>query len=218
VVQAGECHRAGDRDEAERIVREGLREQPDCADAVLLLARLLLEQERGTDALQAIEQYASYTRTPADRAAAEFSVHSETLEAEFVASGRVAGGIIDGERVGDDDVFGSAVSAGELDHAFSAAESDTSAMLDADAVAQHAIRQVDGVDLEDFRLAESSFATRTMAGLLEQQGDAEGALEIREAVESTASSAGARPDRWAATIRELERWLGNLNSLGGGLQ
>lgn len=51
-----------------------------------------------------------------------------------------------------------------------------------------------------------AFATETMAGLLERQGDREGALRIRASLEAAVEDAsGPR----AHVIEELERWLSN---------
>ena len=61
---------------------------------------------------------------------------------------------------------------------------------------------------------ESVFATRTMAELLERQGDRAGAARIRSRLErSRAPSAGGPSnDRRGRVVRELERWLANLRT------
>jgi hypothetical protein len=118
--------------------------------------------------------------------------------------------------------FSEGVSDLELDHAFEAAEPQTDQMLDADSVAQVAMRQADEA-LDGDRAPDelgSTFATRTMADLLERQGDAEGAARIRAGLADAAAAApvehpmsegtpGGRPSR-RQVIARLERWLGNL--------
>jgi hypothetical protein len=101
----------------------------------------------------------------------------------------------------------------EFDSAFEHAEPETDRMLDANQVAQVAIRQADrALDAEDLSpdRVGASFATATMAELLEQQGDGAGASRIRESlVESSAEPGPARPGR-RDVIQTLERWLENL--------
>jgi hypothetical protein len=115
---------------------------------------------------------------------------------------------------------------GELDAAFADAEAERDHMLDADSVAQAAIAQADRelVDVEeaaDVPLAHEvgeRFATATMAALLEEQGDATAASQIRAALvpelataESVAMHDGQPPRASReAVIRTLETWLDNL--------
>jgi len=109
----------------------------------------------------------------------------------------------------------------ELDDAFARAEPETDQMLDADGVAQAAIAEADRAlagEAEQPLAHEvgEQFATATMAGLLEQQGDAGGASQIRASLdagvaplsteEPTASPRSGR-DR---VIHTLEQWLENL--------
>jgi hypothetical protein len=56
------------------------------------------------------------------------------------------------------------------------------------------------------------FATRTMAELLERQGDREGAARIRSRIERsrTLPAAPSAADRRRQLLNELERWLVNL--------
>jgi len=100
----------------------------------------------------------------------------------------------------------------ELDCAFERAEPVADEVIDADRVAQQAIREV---DRELARRPTPPFATRTMAELLEQQGDAEGARRIRDSLaardprrEARAAGRG-RADRSQA-LSTLERWLTNV--------
>jgi hypothetical protein len=118
--------------------------------------------------------------------------------------------------------FSEGVSEQELDHAFEAAQPQTDQMLDADRVAQVSMRQADealGAELAPDEVG-TAFATRTMADLLERQGDAEGAARIRASLGDVPATAppdhpvpevapGARPSR-KQVIATLERWLENL--------
>ena len=121
--------------------------------------------------------------------------------------------------------FSEGVSDQELDHAFEEASPETDQMLDADRVAQVAMRQADEALGEDLAPGEvgTAFATRTMADLLESQGDPEGAARIRASLEDAAEApplerplsegrSGGRLSRHQV-IAMLERWLDNL--LGG---
>jgi hypothetical protein len=115
--------------------------------------------------------------------------------------------------------FSEGVSDQELDHALEVAEPQTDQMLDADRVAQVAMRQADEALGEDRAPDEvgPTFATRTMADLLERQGDAEGAARIRAGLAAAApvdhpvseGTPGGRPSR-RQVIARLERWLENL--------
>ena len=103
----------------------------------------------------------------------------------------------------------------ELDRAFEAARPDPEQVVDADSIAQQAIRDADRA-LEQERALEldPSFETRTMADLLDQQGDARGATRIRDRLE-TAASVGPAPAQTGRLSRQqivsqLERWLDNL--------
>ena len=105
-----------------------------------------------------------------------------------------------------------AVSDLELDHAFERAEPVADEVIDADRVAQQAIREVDR-ELSG-RPPAPPFATRTMADLLERQGDREGARRIRDALAAReprheTTAAGRRADR-TQTLTTLERWLANV--------
>lgn len=118
--------------------------------------------------------------------------------------------------------FSEGVSDQELDRAFETAEPETDQMLDADRVAQVAMRQADealGQDLAPDEVG-TAFATRTMADLLERQGDMQGAARIRASLRDAAEAPpvehpvseggpGGRPSR-QQVIARLERWLGNL--------
>jgi hypothetical protein len=193
---------------SDRPAGESNPHQPtSAANDVLRIARELLEQGRSDEALAAIEQYA-----------ADSSVEP-TLPDE------------------SEPIFDGAVTDQELELAFESAESDPEQMLDVDEIAERAIRQADtelpAPDVEpaaqeDFVELGASYATRTVAKLLERQGDAPAASRIRAIVNSseddTATAEGSVPDstvslkppvrdRRTATIMELERWLVNLRGV-----
>jgi len=109
----------------------------------------------------------------------------------------------------------------EIELAFEEAATDADAMVDATRVAQQAMRSGDLLEPEGtFTPAlHPEFATETMADLLENQGDAAGAEQIRESLEQAAAPAplaprpaqrfapGARRER---IVRTLEGWLHNI--------
>lgn len=127
----------------------------------------------------------------------------------------------------------------ELEAAFQSAEPETEHMLDADRVAEVALRQAgadephvegEGEGAEDRRdgaaglVAEvedlpPSFATVTMAELLEDQGDTEGASRIRASLARPGRGAAVqdlprRPSRkWV--VDTLEYWLENMRGARG---
>lgn len=103
----------------------------------------------------------------------------------------------------------------ELDSAFEVAEPDLEQVMDADRVAQEAMREADRALAEERALEPGpAFETRTMADLLEQQGDSGGATRIRARIENAASDgtapAPAGPPKRRGVVSELERWLDNL--------
>jgi len=113
----------------------------------------------------------------------------------------------------------------DLERAFGDARAETEAMIDADGIALEAIRRARLDAPEDVALPDpgSPFHTRTLADLLERQGDVDGARAIRAALaersgagaaERTAQAPerapGLLPAARADTIRTLERWLVRL--------
>jgi hypothetical protein len=81
----------------------------------------------------------------------------------------------------------------ELERAFERARPVAEEVVDADRVAQQAIREADR-ELAGRRPA-ATFATRTMAELLERQGDAAGARRIRAALAAQVTPGEARAAR-----------------------
>lgn len=121
-----------------------------------------------------------------------------------------------------------AISEMELEEAFEAARPDVSEMRDADQVAQEALlasgahepesgaasaEALDDAEPDTGAELPPSFATATMAELLESQGDLEGASRIRAGLAGarpgSAPAPSARPSR-QAVVSTLERWLDNL--------
>jgi hypothetical protein len=102
----------------------------------------------------------------------------------------------------------------ELESAFDEAEAQPGEMVDANSVAEVALRLVEegtpeGVDLAS---QDSPFATETVAGLLESQGHAERAREVRSRVRERRSPRehALTPAQRAQTLATLSRWLTNL--------
>ena len=105
----------------------------------------------------------------------------------------------------------------ELADAFEHAEPEAEHLLDADRVAQQALREAElgpADEISPPQAADSLFATRTMAELLERQGDRAGAERIRDRLERARgdSQGASASDRRGRLVRELERWLANLRT------
>ena len=182
-----EIHRrTGQVREAERLARDGLRQQPDSVSGRVALGLALLDQGRTDEARREFEHVVdglSAAAGPARPAAQSMPPQASVLG---------------GDALRDE----------ELDEAFARAEADPDQMLDATTVARRALREADLDEPEALSSnPDSPFATSTMATLLEQQGDREGAEAIRAALSPNARSAtGGRARR----ISTLERWLENL--------
>jgi len=103
----------------------------------------------------------------------------------------------------------------ELEAAFEHAEPEVDQLMDADRVAEQALREAElgpADEISPSGAAESVFATRTMAELLERQGDRAGADRIRSRLERSRESSArtVSSDPRGRIVRELERWLANL--------
>jgi hypothetical protein len=99
----------------------------------------------------------------------------------------------------------------ELDAAFDVARPEADAMVDANDLAQEAVRRVDPAPEEATALvtAEGSpFATRTVADLLEQQGDSDNADALRRSLEEKTRQSDA--ERRRRVVTTLEGWLVKL--------
>jgi len=111
----------------------------------------------------------------------------------------------------------------EIEVAFASAEAELECMMDADSVARAAIEQADCELSEDIGLTPveedatpgesqviARFATATMADLLEQQGDLDGADQIRAGLDTwPPAGQGPCPSR-QDVVNTLEHWLENL--------
>ena len=106
--------------------------------------------------------------------------------------------------------LGEALSEVEIERAFAAAQPVADEVIDADRVAQQALREL---DRDALAAPPATFATGTMADLLERQGDAEGARRIRASLSGREAPARPRPPRRAdreRIVATLERWLSNV--------
>ena len=98
----------------------------------------------------------------------------------------------------------------ELERAFDEASPESDAMIDAERIAMGALRAVEEEGPSGGpELPGAAFRTKTMAQLLEQQGDREGAEAIRASLRSEVigDPDSGRGDR---RIAKLERWLARL--------
>jgi hypothetical protein len=193
--------RAGQPAEAERIARAGLRARPDAVAGRVALGLALLDQGRVADARAELARALEATpdHGPARAALAGLGEPGAPAAGEAWDESPLA-------RIGE----------GEIEAAVAAARAEREAMLDADRVALAALREVDAREAAEAGAGEdalarvahaaSPFATRTVADLLERQGDRERAASVRRAV---AERRGARPDR-AALVATLEAWLARL--------
>jgi hypothetical protein len=110
--------------------------------------------------------------------------------------------------------FPTQLSEQEFDAAFESAEPEIEHLMDADRVAERALREAELGPADEISPpgADSVFATRTMAELLERQGDRRGAARIRAALGDSGAQDAPVPDHTAA-IAALERWLENVRRL-----
>jgi hypothetical protein len=196
-----ESHRrAGRAAEAVRVARAGLAGAPESRDGLAVLCLALLDQGLRDEAYR---------------------------ELEGVAGALGTGRAPRGSPVGE-------LSEGELEHAFSRAETDPREVIDADRLAQEAIRaarldQPEGLSHGPAApdpgealasRARGTYATATMAELLERQGHGRAASRIRATLgaapggEAEAAGEGLfpldAPDRRQRYAATLERWLRNL--------
>lgn len=101
----------------------------------------------------------------------------------------------------------------ELESAFEDARPELDSMIDADGIALEAIRRarLDEPESVSLPAPDSPFHTRTMADLLERQGDFAGASAIRSALDAGGAQASAiDAAARARTLQTLERWLARL--------
>jgi hypothetical protein len=210
-----EVHRREGRpDEAEQVARRGLEFEPNRSDGKLVLALSLLDQGDPGQIVEARRLLEALTE--------------RVLEVQGITASSLTNATDTGSPLLAPPIdlaefpltsFDDELSEQEIDLAFEDAATDPDQVIDADHVAQQAMRQVDGALDEDLlSTPEAPFATRTMADLLERQGDSERASRIR-AVLAPAAGASANPagesegaghGRRQRIIIELEGWLENL--------
>lgn len=219
VALADAWRRAGRADEAVRVAREALQHQPESMSVRVALALALLDLGKSGEARGELARAFDASperalgRAALERVAAEAALRRVPPASFHSPPPAPAQPLELLEEIGGD----------EFDRAFDAAESEDEGVIDANHVAEQAIRAVEGAAAEDLVSApESPFATATMAGLLERQGHVGEARAVRERVAArpeeshrpvdparhTASDAKAR-DR-ARILATLERWLENL--------
>jgi Flp pilus assembly protein TadD len=178
--------RAGRPAEAEAVARRGLEHKPESREGRLVLALALLDLGR-------------------------------ELEARFELS-RLAEEVLAAKGLGPLAAASDHLSDAEFDRAFDRAEADPDEIIDPNRVVEDTIERTDrGIDLVGHPLSEeiaagATFATETMAGLLERQGDGRGAAGIRAALEAGGLPASGDAARKRA-IAVLERWLCNIQQL-----
>ena len=185
--------RAGRLEEAERVVRDGLECAPQTREGQVVLGLTLLSQGRYDEAVAAFE-----------------SVAADVL----AAAGGDAAGL---DACGPSDA--------ELERAFEQAEPDDQLLVTPDRVAEEAVERVDAAaanpmmenGVGDEIGTSGTFVTRSMAEVLERQGDRTGAARIRAALAGSEGAPEAVPyvedpgDSWRQdTISVLESWLQNL--------
>ena len=177
--------RGGRAPEAEQRARAAVDSNPANAEGRLVLGLILLDQGRVGEARQVLESGIGEL-IPALEALAPASATEVPVD-----------GFTDPE----------------FDRAFADAETDRDQLIDADRVAEEALHSADSASLDQIAPSGTSpFATETVADLLEQQGDSEGARQLRSSLgpgkeAEPAAMASAPPPRSIAT---LEQWLGNL--------
>jgi tetratricopeptide (TPR) repeat protein len=204
-----EAHRrAGSPSEAERIAREGLRLHPDRLAGRVALGLALLDQDRTEEARSILERILDAVPDhPIARAALEGEAE-EPVQALSPSPGAEAGEALD------------AIDDAEFEQAFEEAQADPDGMLDASRTAMRGIELGPEEEPEPLSAPDSPFATRTVADLLESQGDAERAADLRERLErepAPGAKHGADPvavmPRHTERVRKtLERWLENLRT------
>lgn len=199
-ARAEALRRAGEPDAALRLARQGLAHDPSRLEGHVAEALALLDLHQPEVARRSLER---------------------ALEASGCAPPRPA------FETGFE-AFGDA----ELESAFAAASPERDSMIDADDIALQAMRAErldepesvgapgrrapspsfeprDESAPSDPLAADSPFQTRTMAELLERQGDSEAARAIRTQLEHRSAETDTR-ERRAAAIARLERWLTRL--------
>jgi tetratricopeptide (TPR) repeat protein len=209
--------REGRSDEAERIAREALYRQPESLAVRIALALALIDlgkldaaRDELQRALAASPEHANASAALSrDRAAR--APEPEAPPRRYSVPPPVPAEALE---------LLEEIEADELDGAFDTAESEAEGMLDANEVAQEAIRAVEEGNAGHLLSApESPFATATMAELLERQGHSDDARAVRARVApppelaretGDGRTSDARARQRARVLATLESWLENL--------
>jgi hypothetical protein len=199
--RAEALRRAGEADAALRLARQGLARHPTSIEGHVAAALALLDLHHPDEARRALE-------AALDAAGcAPIAATAPRFESGFDALGE-----------------------SELDSAFEEASAERDSMIDADGIAFEAMRaarldepesvraqtarqgtpfgDASGAGAEAEFPLQSPFQTRTMADLLERQGDAAAADSIRKVLER--QPLAVVDERRAVAIQTLERWLARL--------
>jgi hypothetical protein len=186
-------------EEAERVAREGLRRRPELVAGRVALALALHDLHRVDEA-----------RGELERALEDVPDHPLALDVLARSGAGAAPESLD--ALADD----------EIDGAFEDAETSLGELVDANELAARAVRAADLDEPEGvidptphgdgYRAADSPFATRTVADLLDRQGHGEEAAALRRELTYRAekSATPASDSRREQLIATLERWLENL--------
>ena len=185
--------RAGRLESARGIAEAGVAAQPANAPGQVTLALVLIDSGDLVSAHRALER-------------AFEALGGVVVEAVVAAEPAVA---TSGQRA----AFATLADS-ELENAFDAAEAQPDEMIDANHMAAAALRLVEDGEPEGVDLAseQSPFATETVAGLLERQGHATRAADVRSAARERGRRQGSRIDdaQRERVVATLSRWLENL--------
>lgn len=103
--------------------------------------------------------------------------------------------------------FDAGIAVDEIDQAFESAETDPQEMFSANRMAEEALLRHAPIADEENEVfdvePDSSFHTRTMASLLERQGDVSGARAIRDSLEAAQNGAAESTSETDAAVAEL---------------
>ena len=219
--RAESLRRAGEPDAALRLARQGLAHDPACVEGHVAEALALLDLHQPEVARRALERaleaagcappppafdagFAAFGDSELDSAFAEASAERDSMiDADGIAFEAMRAARLDApEQVRPP---AEAVGPAALDPAGFARDPD-------DPSARHAM----GFDENDAFAdeaaefdADSPFHTRSMAELLERQGDPQAARAIRTELDHRGGQGDTR-ERRAVVIERLERWLARL--------
>ncbi len=192
VRDAEAARRAGRPEQARRLAEAGLVEEPYELAGRIVLALACLDLGDASGARRALEPGAA-------------SVSSIAPEPLVLEPGEDEPFHVQSDPLAD-------LAENELEHAFERAESEPVEAWTTNRVAEAALHAVEEGEPEGVRTEPSAspFATETVAGLYERQGDPERARAIRRSLRGEAEAGAAAPDERKRWVGTLERWLDNL--------